>query len=198
METKDQSLQTELILGTATPSPSATATATLPTDIRPKVVRPKRRVVSPASYEGPIDTALTMLAYAGVLGIAGILWYFGAGFTLTFLTTLAPRIGTMGAFAWLIPAIITAVELKLWPHASSVLTRWAVFLGVLAFDVGTSFAGFTSWAGGRTIPLFTGITFPTQGWPLWVTGAALGLLFAFGPERLTRYAISEIKALRAR
>jgi hypothetical protein len=102
----------------------------------------------------------------------------------------------MGAFAWLIPAIVTAVELKLWPQASSVLIRWAVFLGVLTFDVGSSFAGFTSWAGGRTIPLFTGFTFPSTGWGVWLPGILLGLLFAFGPERLVRYAVGELNALR--
>ncbi len=39
---------------------------------------------------------MTVIAYLGVVGIAGILWYFGADFTLSFLMALAPGIATLG------------------------------------------------------------------------------------------------------
>ena len=178
MDTKDQSLQSDLIMsGIAGP-----AAAALPVESpSPKTQRPKRRATP--KIEGRIDLVMTVIAYLGVLGIAGGLWYVGARFTLVFLNTLAPGLATVGIIAWAIPVIITAIELTLWPHSRTSSILWAVFLVVLTFDIGTSFAGFTQWGGG---------------WQLWALGIGCGLLFAFGPERLTRVAIGELKAIVAR
>lgn len=193
MDTKDQSLQSDLIMsGIAGPAAAALPVESPP----PKTQRPKRRATP--KIEGRIDLVMTVIAYLGVLGIAGGLWYVGARFTLVFLNTLAPGLATVGIIAWAIPVIITAIELTLWPHSRTSSILWAVFLVVLTFDIGTSFAGFTQWAGGRTVPLFTGIMVPSGGWQLWALGIGCGLLFAFGPERLTRVAIGELKAIVAR
>jgi hypothetical protein len=194
MDTKEaEALQAELIMGGA-----SSGAAILQADPPARAERtPRRRIASPATTNNSVDLAMTVFAYLGVLAIAAVLWYWGARFTLTFLSGLAPAILALGLLAWLIPAVITAVELKLWPHVTSPIARWVVFLGILLFDLGSSFAGFTTWAAGRTIPLFTGITFPTTGWGLWLPGVGLGMLFAFGPERLTRYAIGELNALRS-
>jgi hypothetical protein len=188
-------LQSQLILGTSGAGAGAAA-ATLPTE-QPKAERVQRRTTSPSRIEKQIDKGMNALAYLGIIGIAGLLWWWGAGFTVSFLSGLTSSIKTWGWPAWGIPVFVTMIELKLWRHMTNPFSPAGAAVGVvLLFDIGTSFAGFIAWAAGRTLPLFTGITFPSAGWPLWIIGIGLGVVFAFLPERLARWALAEFVALR--
>jgi hypothetical protein len=192
---EEKDLQSQLILGTSGAGAGAAA-ATLPAE-SPKPERVQRRTAPASRLEKQIDKAMNALAYLGIIGIAVLLWWWGAGFTVNFLAGLSTSIKTWGWPAWGIPVLVTMIELKLWRHMTNPLSpAGAAVLVVLLFDIGTSFAGFTQWAAGRTLPLFTGITFPSAGWPLWIVGIGLGVVFAFLPERLSRWALAELAALR--
>lgn len=196
METKDETLQ-RLILD---PVPAATPAgpAAIVVEAPPKPAKPRApRRAAPAIPDGLVDLVVLAIALVGVLIVAGVLWWIGASFTLAFLHGQTASLSRLGLGQWAIPVIITAVELALWPRLSSAVARWVIWLAFLAFDLGTSSAGFTDWGAGRTVPLFGGITFPAGGWWLWVQGLAIGMLLAFGPERMARYALGELRKVGA-
>jgi hypothetical protein len=61
------------------------------------------------------------LALLGSGGIAALMWYYGAGFTLDYIRDhvswfLSLFTGRPAWLQWLIPACISAVELFLWPN----------------------------------------------------------------------------------
>ena len=210
MRRRDKDLQADLILGTALVGSPDTATRLGAP--QPVVVSPSQASAEPHTPAKPrassqrtqarmqaagssLDRAMTAVAYCGVILIAGLLWYIGAFYTLTFCRTVIPAVERLDLFMWGIPLIITAIELKMWPKPASSKLLWAVFVGILLFDVGSSYSGFTTWAGGRTIPLFNGFTFPQSGAVLSLTGIVLGVVFAFAPERMARAAARELMDL---
>jgi hypothetical protein len=135
------------------------------------------------------------LAYIGSVFIAGGMWYIGASFTLQFLAGLGIQTAGLGFAAWLIPAVITAVELTLWPRLDKGWQRSLVFLTILAFDVGSTFAGIMGVGAGQTYNLFTGIKLPQSGIALWIIAGGAGLIFAFLPEKIGRWAVKELHGL---
>jgi hypothetical protein len=135
------------------------------------------------------------MAYVASLAIAGGLWAAGAFFTLVFLRGAGVPLAPAQLVAWLVPAFVSAVELKLWPARGRSPIRALVWLGVVTFDVGASFAGLVQWGAGRRINLFTGFTLPTTGAALWVFALGAGLVFAFAPEKIGKWAGRELRAL---
>jgi|GEM_PF-2118646 len=180
-------------------SPAATAVlpSTMPTTVQPvqtatvHIPQSKPRAKRMGLYDKVGQTIALGMALALALGI----WLVGAKFTLDFLASMGVNLASLSYGQWLIPLAISASELWLWPKGSSIWQRWAVWLGVLLFDVGSSWAGFTEWAGGRYVPLFAGFTMPSEGFPLHGLALVLGLAFAFLPEKIGRWAVSELRTL---
>ena len=145
----------------------------------------------PSALYDKIGTSLGLIL-AVALSLA--LWLIGAKFTLDFLKAMGLALAAIGLAAWLIPLTISAAELWLWPDDSG-WQRWAIWLAVLVFDVGSSWAGFVAWGAGRAVPLFNGFNLPDSGWPLHIIALMLGLSFAFLPEKLGRWALSELRRI---
>ena len=191
MEAKpeEQALLESLINAPAQPAMATAGAVTTSVQAQP------RATTKPRSKPGIYDQILEGMAYIASLAIGLALWVAGAFFTLVFLEGAGVPVAPAQALAWLIPAFVSAVELKLWPARGRSPIRGLIWLGVLAFDVGTSFAGLVEWAGGRHINLFTGFTLPTTGTTLWLLALILGLLFAFAPERIGKFAVRELRTL---
>ena len=188
----DQALLESLMASSSQPAMvTATSTAAAPPIETQQRATPKPRT-KPSIY----DQTLEAMAYIASLAIAAGLWLAGAFFTLVFLQHAnVPYIAPTVLAAWLVPAFISAIELKLWPARGRSPYRAIIWLLVLAFDIGTSFAGLIEWGAGRQIDLFTGITLPSSGTGLWIFASGLGLTFAFAPERIGRWAIRELRTL---
>lgn len=168
--------------------------ATSPTT--PATERPRTTTASkPRSKPGIYDQTLEAMAYVASLAIAGGLWAAGAFFTLVFLSGAGVPVAPTQALAWLVPAFVSAIELKLWPARGRSPIRALIWLGVVAFDVGASFAGLADWGAGRHIDLFTGITLPSTGAALWLFALGAGLVFAFAPEKIAKWALRELRGL---
>lgn len=167
----------------AAPIDQAPPVATPPQD-RPQVA--PRNKTKPGLY----DRVGLSLALSLGLAVAGLLWLAGAFFTLQFLKGMGVALAGAGVAQWLIPAAITAGELWLWPRASTRPQQTALFLLILAFDVGTSLIGLVTWAAGRTIPNVG--TLPAAGWGLWAGALVVSLVCAFWPEKLGRWSVSEL------
>lgn len=189
----DQALLESLM---ATPAQPAMATAAPAGAAAAPAIEAQQRASSkPRSKPGIYDQTLEAMAYVASLAIAGGLWAAGAFFTLVFLQGAGVPVSPAMALAWLAPAFISAVELKLWPARGRSPIRALVWLGVVVFDVGASFAGLVEWGAGRRINLFTGITLPSAGAALWAFALGAGLVFAFAPEKIGKWAIRELRAL---
>ena len=139
---------------------------------------------------GAYDKAGQSLAYfaSGLLSIA--LWYAGAYFTIAALKSFG--INASGPVWWLIPGAITVIEIWLMPRAG---VRWqavSFFAVVLLADVLSSWYGVVATLGGRFLPLGAGWTIPESGPALQIGAIAISLIFAFMPERLARWSISEL------
>jgi hypothetical protein len=179
----------------ANPAPAA-ATASGDRSATEQTIRSERTTERKTSKHHDIyQQSLESLAYIGSLLIAAGLWAAGAYFTLRFIETLGVDFMSLGVFAWAIPAIISAIELSLWPRAGRGWQRVLVFSLVLAFDVGSSFAGVVSVGAGKTFALFNGVTLPKSGAGLWVIAIGAGLVFAFIPEKIGRWAVRELRAV---
>jgi hypothetical protein len=148
------------------------------------VTRPKQS--KPTTY----DKAGLSFAYAasGVLSIA--LWYAGAYFTIAALRAFG--INTTNPAWWLLPVAITTIEIWLMPRAG---VRWqavAFFAVVLLADVLSSWYGVVATLGGRFLPLGAGWTIPKDGMMLQAGAILISLIFAFMPERLARWSLTEL------
>jgi hypothetical protein len=153
---------------------------------------PERPQTAPRTRtkQGLYDRVGMSLALSLGLGVAFLLWLAGAFFTLQFLKGMGVALAGAGLAQWLIPAAITAGELWLWPRASTRPQQTALFLLILAFDVGTSLIGLRNWAAGREIPNVG--TLPAAGWGLWAGALVVSLVCAFWPEKLGRWSVSEL------
>jgi hypothetical protein len=191
MEAKpeEQALLEALINAPTQPAMATVVAGTNSTQAQPRII------TKPRSRATVYDQTLEAMAYVASLGIALALWTAGAFFTLVFLEGAGVPVAPTQIFAWLIPAFVSAVELKLWPARGRSPIRGLIWFSVLAFDVGTSFAGLVQWGAGRRINLFTGITLPSTGTTLWLFALGLGLLFAFAPERIGKFAVRELRTL---
>jgi hypothetical protein len=164
-----------------------------PVDAVPKqTTQTTTRRIRPSSQPSIYVKTQTSIALSFALAVAGLLWLAGAFFTLQALEKFGVKLAGIGIWQWFIPIAITASELALWPRRSSARLQFVFFLSVLLFDVGTSFAGLIQWGAGRTVPLFEGITLPSSGWGLRIVAGIIALIFAFGPERLARWAGPEL------
>lgn len=139
---------------------------------------------------GAYDKAGITFAYAasGVLSVA--LWYAGAYFTIAALKAFG--INTSNPTWWLLPVAITAIEIWLMPRTG---VRWqavAFFAVVLLADVLSSWYGVIATLGGRFLPLGAGWTIPKDGVLLQACAILISLIFAFMPERLARWSLTEL------
>jgi len=154
-------------------------------------IRTERR---PATIgKGLYDRAGMTLALLLTLTIGAGLWAGGAFFTLSFFGSIGLQLDPRNVAAWLLPLAITAGELWMWPRANQRWQAVLIFFTVLAFDIGTSWAGAVQWGSGRHIPLFAGFTLAQSGWTLHILALIAGLAFAFLPEKIARYALTELQ-----
>ncbi len=182
---KDQLLADLLGTPIAQPAPATTFVQPAP------AIRTERRPT--AIGKGLYDRVGMTLALLLSLAIGAGLWLGGAFFTLSFFQSTGLQLDPRNVAAWLLPLAITAGELWLWPKAGQRWQAVLIFIAVLAFDVGTSWAGAVAWGSGRYIPLFAGFTLAQSGWPLHVLALTSGLAFAFLPEKIARYALAELQ-----
>jgi hypothetical protein len=134
------------------------------------------------------------IALCGFLALSSLLWYAGAFFTLSFLESWY-TVSRLGLLQWLIPLAITATEIFLWPRWRGSLAQWLGFSAVLLFDVGTTVSGLLPLLAGRAVDLFGGFQLPEAGAWLYSLSIAGGLLLAYGPEKLGKWALGELYGL---
>jgi hypothetical protein len=167
-----------------------------PATTKPTPHAPTRQRAASTPADAPLyNRVQSTIALCFAIFIAGLLWWFGAYFTLQALASFGIKLAGVGWWQWLIPVAITASELALWPHRASGPLQFLFFAGVGLFDIGTSFAGLTVWGAGRPIPLFVGFTIPQAGWGLVGFALVVALVLAFIPERLIRWAGPDLLAL---
>jgi hypothetical protein len=170
---------------TTSPSPSAaTPIATTAEGER----RPRRRASTLPSKLGETLAALFALA------VAGGLWYLGAQYTLLALESLGIPIAQFGHWRWLIPAGISAVELRWWPRGVAE-TKALSFAVIALIDGASTLYGLVLWGAGRTLPLATGIMIPRTGLGLIVPALLAALVLTFVPERLTLRMLNELRLI---
>lgn len=136
------------------------------------------------------DKTLESLAYVASFCIAAALWYVGAYFTLAAIAELG--IATTHLAWWLIPLAITAIELSLIEKIKGGWQSIAIFASVLALDIASSWYGIVTKLGGEFVPLGAGFSIPTTGTVLHAGAIIASLIFAFAPEKIARWAFSEI------
>jgi hypothetical protein len=168
---------------TKSAAPSASTTSTTTTASKPRVRR----------HPGLYDRVIESLANVAALAAAGLLWWIGAQFTLAFVTSLGADLSRLGAGQWVIPAFVTAIEIKFWPHQGTQRNLVWLFLIVAGFDLLTSVLGGAEWLAGRAIG--SAITLPQSGTLLWAMSLGAAALCAFWPERLARTAVTELRKI---
>src|SRR4051812_35132694 len=170
---------------TTSPQPvAASPTTATPADER----RTRRRASTLPSKLGETLAALFALA------VAGGLWYLGAQFTLLALESVGIPIALLGHWRWLIPAGISAIELRWWPRGVAE-TKALSFAIVALIDGASTLYGLVLWGAGRTLPLATGITIPHAGLGLVVPALLAALVLTFVPERLTLRMLNELRLI---
>jgi hypothetical protein len=136
------------------------------------------------------ETAAAVFA----LAVAGSLWYIGALFTLLALETLGMLIAKLGAWRWLIPAGISAIELRWWPRSLSDVKALS-FAAISGLDMLSTFYGLVVWSAGRFLPLGTGYVIPHSGGGLIVPALLCSIALTFVPERIALWALRELGAI---
>jgi len=173
---------------TQTTSPQPTAAAT-PAAATPEIERRlRRRSANLLSKLGETLAALFALA------VAGGLWYLGAQFTLLALEAIGIPVAQLSHWRWLIPAGISAVELRWWPRGVAE-TKALSFAVVALIDGASTLYGLVLWGAGRTLPLATGVTIPHAGLGLVVLALLAALVLTFVPERLTLRMLNELRLI---
>ncbi|WP_124033493.1 hypothetical protein [Herpetosiphon llansteffanensis] len=162
--------------------------------LEPKIVReePATPVIRPKKKSfTTYDRIMESIAHVTTLGGAAALWWVGAQFTLAFLVMIGMPIHQLSYAQWLIPAGITAIEIKYWPHKGLNRNLIAMFLIIAGIDLTTTLIGGQAWLEGRVIGAFT---IPDSGW-LWVIAGVAACFSAFWPEKLARAAIGELRKI---
>lgn len=198
----------------ASTSHSTASRSMQPTGPQPPAVKPPKRQLAPGD-EGLLTTTLGerllhTLVDGLVVVIALYLWLQGAKFTLLSLnqSTAIRSSTTLINVWWGVPLFLSAMELKALPRLPSrardypwwtrlqlrwhKLRRqpklmWVLLVIVLIVDIGSSWMGFTRQVAGQPFPIF-GWRIPTEGGGLHGLGLVVGLVLAYGPERLLKYA----------
>lgn len=134
---------------------------------------------------------LTVLSGAFVL-IAGWMWYLGAYYTLAAVEAIWPQaFANWGAARWLVPAIISVIEVLAVDHAKSNRTSGVVLvvLGILGLlDLGSTIYGVRLEIGGKFFQVLDGFTVPSEGAGLLLISLVIGAVLTFTPERLILWA----------
>lgn len=181
------------IVGTPESSTPPTPPARQPEQVpeQPRTPQPAAVAARPRQQRsGLYDQFGQTVAYSFGFAIAVALWLAGAAFTLAALTAIG--VNTTNPAWWLLPLGITGAEIWLMPRAG---TRWQtliLFGLVLAVDVTSSWYGVIDTLGGMFMPLGPGFTVPTSGTALHVVAVVAGLVLAFIPEKLGKYAGAEL------
>ncbi|MBM7844181.1 hypothetical protein [Herpetosiphon giganteus] len=140
-----------------------------------------------AAPMGMYERWLSTLAYLSIFGLAVLIWWIGAQFTLAFLAGLGLNLAALGTAQWFIPIIITAIEVACWPRRAINQHVLAVFALVGGLDLITSVIGCVRWLSNQQLPL-------SSAW-LWIFSVVIAALCAFWPERLARAAVGELGRL---
>jgi len=128
------------------------------------------------------------------LAVAAGLWYLGALFTLLALETLGIPISYLGGWRWLVPAGISAVELRWRPRSISEVKSLS-FAVVSGLDMLSTLYGLVTWAAGRFLPLGTGYAVPRSRAGLIVPALLCSVALTFVPERIALWALHELIAI---
>lgn len=128
------------------------------------------------------------LATGGALLLAGLGWAIGGFFTITALRALGLPLDALGWWAWLIPAAISAIELRWWPTRAR---GWqiGVFWLVALVDLASTYYGLSLYLAGRLIPLGPGFMLTSGSTALIAVCLAAAALLTFLPERLAKAAL---------
>lgn len=153
----------------------------------------------PTAIRGTYRRIGTSLALAGAALLGGLMWYYGGVFSLDYL---ADTFATLGAFIrrtpwwqhWWIPVLISAVEIFLWPRrerrAAVFVLRLLLWLAVLAFDVLTTMRGLLPVLASMGL---AAVNEAGQGqWLAYGISGMLGIAFAYLPEKITRWVLSDL------
>lgn len=203
MPVREQPLEPQDIL--ADPTPQALAPRDEQASDQRQRPRTRREVIDdpplppPTAIRGAYRRIGTSIALAGAALIGGLMWYYGGVFSLDYL---GDTFTAVGAFIqrtpwwqhWWIPVLISAVEIFLWPRRERRLTifllRLGLWLAVLAFDVLTTMRGLLPVLAnlGLVVVTETG----QRQWLAYGISAALGIAFAYLPEKIARWVLSDL------
>lgn len=193
----EAALQAANVLGGAVVQPAGPGYTEPPappptTEKRQKPVAKPRTAALP---DAGLERIARGIALLFALVVAGVLWYYDGFFTLLWLENMGVKLAGIGIWQWSIPVAITATTLALWPRAGASPLQVAFFAGIVAANIGTSFAGLFTWLSDRIIPIFAGITFPKASILHYATSGVVAIILAFGPEKLGKWAGNELLAL---
>lgn len=187
-----------------TTTPSNTPSAATPTPAA-KPIRPRREVVDdppippPPAIRGTYRRIGTTIALVGAALIGGLMWYYGGVCSLDYLGDTFAVIGrflqrTAWWQHWWIPVLISAIEIFLWPRRER---RWAIFLlrlvlwlAVLAFDVLTTARGLLPIVTAQANALIADVA--ARQWVGYTVSGGLGFAFAYLPEKIARWVVSDL------
>lgn len=153
----------------------------------------------PTAIRGTYRRIGTSFALAGAALLGGLMWYYGGVFSLDYL---ADTFASLGAFIqrtpwwqhWWIPVLISAVEIFLWPRrerrAAVFVLRLLLWLAVLVFDVLTTIRGL--------LPVLASMGLAAvndsgqRQWLAYGISGTLGIAFAYLPEKIARWVLSDL------
>lgn len=121
------------------------------------------------------------------LVLCGLLWWFGAYFTLQWVAGVGVALAGWGVLAYTIPAAITLLEIGLWPARTPNTVARVFWFAVVAFDAFTSAAGVHLVATDRGMDAMTA----------WGIGIVLGIGFALAPEKAARSLVGTLREAMA-
>jgi hypothetical protein len=208
------------------PQESSSAKAAAPaTSDRPKERVQRKRVNIPIGTGAYWVAEVIMALGALISGL--LLWWADGYFTIAFVSTLFPTFDQLGLWCWAVPVVFTAWTFGAWPRKElrakvarlrssyeasehdedylayaalrrEIRIRWGLVVFVVLVNVGTSFAGLVTFLKGRTINLFMGFTIPETGWGLFLPALIIGVILAFGPEKIVKIAFPHLMKLLQR
>lgn len=186
------------IPATPAPAPAPSIALPAPTVVVESVSQPvetrtaTQKIVKPVvQKQGPTlyDKLMVSLVDAGLLIFGFGMWWIGAQFTLAFAASIGIPVAKLGVAQWLLPAIITAIEIKCWPNKTLDWHHLSIFGIIAIVDLFTSTVGGKAWLAGRMIAEWR---LPSDGTVIWLIALVASIAFAFWPERLTRSAVRSL------